>query len=403
MLALIVVAWLLAALVVAGWAYWTIAWWRVRIAARPEFSIRAGLDLPEPSGDWPSVSIVVPVHNEEQVIDTCVSSLRNQAYDRIEFIFVLDRCTDGTRAILQCHADEDSRFILIENSSCPSDWAGKCHAARLGAEQAGGDCIIFTDADTWFDPNLVRAAVALAARDGVHLLSLLSTLTTHHWFERVVQPVATMNLIRMYPVERVNREERARSFANGQFMLFDRAWYERIGGHETVKDDLLEDIAFARLVHVNGGRVGVYRADHLLTCSMYDTLDQLKGGWKRIFIEACKRQPQRLRKNAWRVIGNGVALPMVQLATLVVAVVAIAAGNVPLGVVPAILVLLSLMTQIVVLRRIYRLSGAPQHMVLAYPLGSLVVARVLFSAARDLEQGVPIKWAGKLYVLKPRD
>ncbi|NDC52379.1 MAG: glycosyltransferase [Actinobacteria bacterium] len=74
-------------------------------------------------------------------------------------IFVLDRCTDGTLAELR--AIDDPRLVIIENGSCPEDWAGKCNAARIGAARARGELLLFTDADTWFDPRLVRATVAL--------------------------------------------------------------------------------------------------------------------------------------------------------------------------------------------------------------------------------------------------
>ncbi len=349
------------------------------------------------------MSVVVPLHDEEHVVQQCVSSLLAQEYDRIEFIFVLDRCTDGTRDILLGHAQADSRIILIENDSSPPDWASKCHAARLGADSATGDRIIFTDADTCFDPKLVHAAVAMADDRRLQLLSLLSTLTARRWFERVVQPVAAMHLTRMYPIERVNRAERPRPFANGQFMLFDRAFYDLLGGHEGVKNDLLEDVAFARLVHAKGGRCGIFLAEGMLTCSMYDSLDQLMTGWKRIFIETSRRRPRVLRKNARLVHGLGIGGPMIQLATLIVAAMLIAKGTMLLGGVLAALVAMSFGTQIATLLRIYRLSGVPLSMVLLFPVGSWFVGRIFGEAARDLDKGVPIRWAGREYTLEPRD
>jgi len=397
------VAWLLAAIAFAAWGYWLVALARVRRVARPEYSIRSALELPEPTGKWPSVSVVVPLHDEERVVQQCISSLLTQEYDRIEFIFVLDRCTDGTRDILLRHAQMDSRIILIENDSSPADWAGKCHAARLGADTATGDRIIFTDADTRFDPKLVRAAVAMADDRRLQLLSLLSTLTTRRWFERVVQPVAAMHLTRMYPIERVNRAERPRPFANGQFMLFDRAFYDLLGGHEGVRNDLLEDIAFARLVHAKGGRCGILLADDMLTCSMYDSLDQLMTGWKRIFIETSRRRPRVLRRNARLVHGLGIAGPMIQLATLIVVAVVIAQGSILLGGVLAMLVAMGFGTQIAALLWIYRLSGVPLPMVLLFPVGSWFVGHIFSEAARDLDKGVPIRWAGREYTLAPRD
>jgi glycosyltransferase involved in cell wall biosynthesis len=326
-----------------------------------------------------------------------------QEYDRIEFIFVLDRCTDGTHDILLRHAQADSRITLIENDSSPADWASKCHAAQLGANSATGDRIIFTDADTSFDPKLVRAAVAMATDRRLHLLSLLSTLTTRRWFERVVQPVAAMHLTRMYPIERVNHTERPRPFANDQFMLFDRAFYDVLGGHEGVKNDLLEDVAFARLVHAKGGRCGIFLADDMLTCSMYDSLDQLMTGWKRIFIETSRRRPRVLRKNARLVYGLGIAGPMIQLATLVVAAMVIAQGSILLGGVLAMVVAMGFGTQIAALLWIYRLSGVPLPMVLLFPVGSWFVGHIFNEPARDLDKGLPIRWAGREYTLEPRD
>ena len=206
----------------------------------------------------------------------------------------------------------------------------------------------------------------------------------------------------MYPIRRVNRAERPRPFANGQFMLFERAFYERIGGHETVKYDLLEDVAFARLVHANGGRCGIFLANGMLTCSMYDSLDQLKTGWKRIFVETSRRRPRVLRKNARLVNGLGIAGPLIQLATLVVAIMVLAAGDLLFGGILAVLVTIGFGTQIAALLWIYRLSGVPLPMVLLFPVGSWFVGRIFSEAARDLEMGVPIRWAGRDYTLEPR-
>ncbi len=58
--------------------------------------------------------------------------------------------------------------------------------------------------------------------------------------------------------------------------------------------------------------------------------------------------------------------------------------------------------QVTVLLRVARRTRAPLGTVLLYPLGSLVVGRVMLSAARDLQRGEPVVWGGKRYVLDPR-
>jgi glycosyltransferase involved in cell wall biosynthesis len=404
MIIMLLLSWLLLVPTLFGLGFWLIVGFRVHRMMLAQPTIRRGLSLPPPEVDsaLPSVSIVIPTHNEERVADRCARSLRELRHDALEIIFVLDRCTDSTADILRRHAAEDDRIILIENETCPDDWAGKCHAASLGAERASGAYLLFTDADTVFDPDLVRAATAVATDRGLGLLSVLSTLSSNHAYELIAQPVASINLIRMYPIERVNRDAGARPFANGQFMLFERSWYERIGGHHAVKDDLLEDIAFARRLNEAGGRGGVFLADGMLRCSMYDSLTAFRAGWKRIFIEACNRKPGRLRENAWRVLLGAVGLPVVQAVALVIGLVMALAFAHPLGFALGGAVLAGFVAQLATLVRIYRVCGAPLAATLFFPAGSWIVSRILFAAARDLRARRPIVWGGREYVLEPR-
>ena len=52
-------------------------------------------------------------------------------------------------------------------------------------------------------------------------------------------------------------------------MLFRRDAYEAIGGHEAVKDALLEDLALARRIDAAKAPAGVFVADGLFHCRMY--------------------------------------------------------------------------------------------------------------------------------------
>lgn len=397
-----IIAWILMILSVGILVVWIAIGVRVQSMLADDLMVRKGLSLPEPAEGWPRLSIVIPAHNEQRVIEKCAESLRHLNYPDYEIIFVLDRCTDNTAKLLAPHAEADDRIVVIENDSCPRDWAGKCNAARLGAERATGKWLLFSDADTIFDPDLARASMALALQEKLGLLSLLTTLHCEHWFERVVQPVASMNLIQLYPPARADRSRRSRAFANGQFMLFDRAQYERIGGHVTVHKDLLEDIAIARHVFRDGGRIGVFFAGGMLTCSMYGSFAAFRDGWNRIYIEACKRKPTRLRKYGRQSIIVGVVAPLVQIAALGAA---LASWNYdrPFAIALACVVSVGWLVQLGTLMRIYPLSGAPRSASLAFPWGSWIVGRIMLRGAADLKAGRPIKWGGREYVLEVRE
>ena len=341
------------------------------------------------------MSIVVPAHNEERVIDRCATLLREQSHQEIEIIFVLDRCTDGTHKLLQKHADEDPRIRIIENDQCPDDWSGKCHAAQIGATEATCNWLLFTDADTQFDQELVRCAVASAIKRKASLLSILSTLTITKTFERIVQPIASTFLVRQFPIDRINSSRRARPFANGQFLLFSRDAYEEIGGHESVKKELLEDIAFAKLIcRKTEGRVQVLFADGLLKCSMYSTFAAFRSGWKRIYIEAHNRNVKKLKRSASTALIVGVALPLAGIAGMVMGY----SNSQPLFWTSAA----SLVAFIFVIAWLYKINGAPVVFAVFSPIGAVVVAQLLLDAASMLQRGEPIRWGGREYVLEPK-
>jgi len=398
---LLILRWPLLALALFSALYWLAVLLRVRRASRSVPTVRAGLDAPleEPA---PKVSVVIPAHNEAEVIDQCAAGIAAQDYPDLEFVFVLDRCTDDTRQRLARAAGGDDRFVIEENDACPPDWAGKCNAARIGADRATGDLLLFTDADTFFDPSLIRAAVGLMRKRDLDLLSLLSTLETSHWFERIVQPVASMSLVRLYPIDRVNRPGSRRAFANGQFMLFTRTMYERVGGHVAVKNDLLEDIALARHVTRHNGRTGLFLDDGMLRCAMYDSYGAFREGWKRILIEACKRRTSRLWKNGSRLFMIGVLEPLVHAGALGVAAGLAAEERPDWAALLGGAALLAIGLKLGALAWAYRLAGSPRWGVVAHPVGAWCVARVFFEAARQLQNRTPVRWGGREYVIEPR-
>jgi len=384
---------ILGGVVVVSLCLWIGVGYRLLMMARSNSSIREGLHLPDPDGDL--ISIIVPAHNEERVIDRCATSLRNQSHTKIQIIFVLDRCTDRTLEILQKHVADDNRICLIENDHCPDDWAGKCNAARIGAKQAIGDWLLFTDADTQFDQDLVRCSVASAIKRNASLLSVLSSLTITKTFERIVQPIAGTFLVRQFPIDRVNREHRSRPFANGQFLLFSRDAYESIGGHESVKDDLLEDIAFARVIHKRGGKVQLLFADGLLRCSMYHSFGAFRAGWKRIYIEASTRNINRLRRSALLAVIVSIVLPAAGIAGIVIGQLV---GS------PTLFwsSIASLLACVFVTCWLYKINSAPMIYAVFAPLGGLIVAKLFLDSASMLQNRTPIRWGGREYILEPK-
>lgn len=395
-------------------AFYGMVLWRTRAVARTLPTARDGLDMAAKAGaEWPRLCLIVPAHNEQDVISDLVRSLLAQDYPALRIVFVLDRCTDDTERIVRELVGDDARVEVLINTQCPEDWSGKTHALWRGVQDSVGardaELLLFADADTIFDPGLTRATVALLRERGLDLLSLLSRLTCDRWFERLVQPAAAFELVRQYPLDYVNRAERPRAFANGQFMLFRRDLYERMGGHQAVKHHLLEDIALARLLDKRKrkmpSRWGVFMsgdgaadpAAGMLRCRMYRDWKVFQRGWKRIYSEAALRRPGQLTEWAWRLRLTGVVLPLAPLATLVAAVWTWRANDLPLTVALLMAGAAGLIVAWTALACIYHGQRARLSWLALYPLGAWRTAALLAEAARDLRKGKPTMWAGRAY------
>ena len=383
--------------------YFSFAIAHVARSVRTVPTLRAGLDGSIPENDLPSVCIVVPAHNEADVIGKLAHSLREQQYPKLHAVFSLDRCTDDTEKIVRETIDGDDRFEIVHAPQRPEGWAGKTHAVHSGVVASqrahSAEMLLFTDADTIFDPQCVRAAVGLLRKRNLDMLSLLSTLTTDRWFERFVQPSAAMELMRQNPLLHINRTDSPKRFANGQFMLFTRDAYQAIGGHERVRADILEDLAFARALIGDERTVGVFVADGLLTCRMYRAWSEFVRGWKRIYIESLRRRLHQLRGASLRLFATGVVLPTCSLGAIIVGA---SIGPTIVGVGAIACGALGLLVWLTMYTLVYMLMRAPVWLAPLAPFGSLSVSWILFCAWRDLATGRGIAWAGVTYTPEGR-
>lgn len=120
-----------------------------------------------PLSTVPTVSLLVAVMNEIDVIERCVRSLVDSDYPDLELIVVDDASTDGTTQRLGELADELG-FTLV---ALPNN-RGKKHALVEGARRAHGEVIAFSDSDCVLAPDAVRRCVAaLVAHPGLGAVS----------------------------------------------------------------------------------------------------------------------------------------------------------------------------------------------------------------------------------------
>jgi glycosyltransferase involved in cell wall biosynthesis len=103
----------------------------------------------------PAVTIIIAAHNEAAAIEAKIDNVRALDYppDRLQLIIACDGCDDGTDAIAR--ASGDDRVCVLSLSR-----VGKAAALNAAAAVATGEILVFSDANSRWAPDALRALVA---------------------------------------------------------------------------------------------------------------------------------------------------------------------------------------------------------------------------------------------------
>ena len=227
----------------------------------------------------PKVSVLVPARNEAAHIEACARSLLEQNYLNYELIILDDQSQDGTGEILQRLQDEQPRLSVMEGRALPEGWVGKTWACHQLAQAATGEYLLFTDADTRHHPLMLPEAISIMLSQKIDLMTGMPRQELGTWGECLVVPFLSWIIFAVVPVPLARRVRFTYlSAAVGQFMLFHRDAYLKIGGHRAVLDTSLEDIALARLVKQHGLRWDFLDLSERVVCRMYQDFQSAFNG-----------------------------------------------------------------------------------------------------------------------------
>jgi chlorobactene glucosyltransferase len=232
------------------------------------------------TGPFPMVSILVPARNEAANIGKCISSLIKQDYPDYEVVVLDDNSTDNTAAIVASLQETDPRLRLIHGQPLTPGWAGKPFACHQLATEARGSWLLFIDADTDHKPYMLRSVIALAVREKLSLLSGMPRQVTSGLPQKIVMPLMYFILLSWFPIWFLNNTRRPwPTLAIGQFMLFPKEEYWRVGGHAAVKDRIIEDVWFGAEIKKAGGRFIAADLSNVMSTDMYQSVETMSEGW----------------------------------------------------------------------------------------------------------------------------
>ncbi|MGH7654548.1 MAG: glycosyltransferase [Gemmatimonadaceae bacterium] len=344
--------------------------------------------------DAPLVSVIVPARNEARNVDACMRSILATAWPRMELIVVNDHSLDDTGAIARAVAATDPRVTVIENPDLPEGWFGKQWACHNGAHVARGEYLLFTDADTRHQPELIARSINAMRERRADLFTVAGAQLVETFWERLLQPqVFGMLAARFGGAERMSRSQNPYDkIANGQFILVRRDVYDRAGGHEAVRAHVAEDLRLAQEWTRRGLSVQMVAAIDYMSTRMYAGFGEIWRGWG---------------KNVWAAgrdtVGGGavtrgilrVMSPLVPLwevapaVAIVLAIVGVAPAAV--GVWGAVTFAIGTLFWIII-RAAFR---APLWYALLHPVAACVLAALFAQASW---RGARVEWKGRAYV-----
>src|SRR3989442_2159843 len=235
------------------------------------------------------VSIILPVRDQARTVDECVASLVGLDFPKKEIIVVDGISTDEAVDIL---CSFDGKINLVEEEPLPQGWVGKNWACHMGYQQARGDLLLFTDGDSIHAHDSLAKTVNYLEVTKADLVTLAPAAILRSFWEKLLQPPIFWLIMMFVGGKWVNDDSKPRcALGNGQYMLFRREAYDRVGGHSAVRDRISEDYSLGRLIKAKGLKLRMVTASDSLGVRMYSSLPEIWRGWRKNFYSVSGNHP----------------------------------------------------------------------------------------------------------------
>ena len=349
-----------------------------------------------PPAEAPLISICIPARNEENNIRRCVESALGQDYPNIEVIVLDDRSTDSTLTQLAEMASRDPRLLPINGTDLPEGWAGKPHALFQASAVAHGEWLCFVDADTFLAPQAISSCYAKAIETHADMFTTMNEQILGTFWEKVVMPLVMTALSVGFSPRKVNDPNTRDAIANGQFIMIRRTVYDAIGGHEKVKDQIVEDKAISEQVKWNGHRLIVADGSQVIRTRMYTSLPSMWEGWTKNIYLGLRDHPSMLMLGAFGAIVSVIAALFLPLWTLL-GINWLFNGGAWLAIAVIIQSLLVWAWLLYFRARVARKMNLSAWYALTTPLGAGVFAAMMLTSAWKVISGQGVTWRGRKY------
>ena len=346
----------------------------------------------------PKVSIILPARNEEKFIGKCLDSLIDQDYENYEIVVIDDSSDDSTAKIIKQYAEKHPKIIPVSAKPKPDGWMGKNWACMEGFRNSNGDLLLFTDADTKHSRKIISLSVSHLLSFELDALSVIPKMLTFDFWTKITLPMISTFLHSRFSALNVNNPKKKTGYFFGSFFIIKRETYEKVGMHEGVRHEIIEDGALGKKTKELGYKIKMVRGDHLVDAVWARDKDTLWNALKRLMVPLYL-QSGKIAIGIFFAVVFLLFVPFPIAATYAIFPVDTVSGKLVCiaSTVASILIYIGAVVEVKMglgLRLVHALFA---------PLGSLVVIMGFLSGLLQAKSNSSVSWRGRSYSMKDHD
>ena len=223
------------------------------------------------------VCVLIPMRNEAANVIGCIDSIiAQQGLLDFEVIVLNDNSTDETALKLNNYPN----IKVINGEQLPNGWLGKLWACHQLSQAAKGEILVFLDADVRLTENAISSAIGKMGN--WQFISPYPKQLSVGVLEKIFQPLLHWSWLSSVPLRLAQRLGiKSMSVANGQFFIIEADAYKKSGGHDGVKNEVLDDLALSKALLAKGFKGGVAEGSQVSSCTMYQSFNDLVRGYQK--------------------------------------------------------------------------------------------------------------------------
>ena len=206
--------------------------------------------------DAPGLIVIVPAKDEAETLRPAMETMLAQDYPWLRIVAVDDRSTDNTGYLLEeLAAASAGKLDVIHLTETPEGWLGKTFALEVALGSSRSEYVLFTEADVWLSPSILRRALTYAHITRADHLVVAPTAVTKTWGQRTL--VSFLQLIALWAVRpwRVaDPQARWDVAASRACSLVRRDALEELGGLTPQRLAMVDDLTLGLRMRAAGMR-----------------------------------------------------------------------------------------------------------------------------------------------------